>query len=94
MLTAVLVFAVICPLVLGLPHDSKAIFAYISLVFMLCYIVAGIWFDIYLFRLGIAVTVLILVGLFCFPTYFWWWIAVFGGGTLIGTGFYVRYSWH
>jgi hypothetical protein len=38
-------------------------------------------------------TAFILVGLFCFAAIFWWWIAIFGGGTLIVSGFYIRYFW-
>ncbi len=93
-LIAVIVgFAAIWPFILQGPADAKAGFAYVALVSMLCYIVAGIWFDYYLLWLGLAVSALILVGLFCFKDFFWWWIAIFGGGSLAGTGFYVRYGW-
>jgi hypothetical protein len=60
---------------------------------MLCYVIAGIWFDLYLLWLGLIIAALILVGLFVFSAFFWLWIAVFGGGTLILTGVYVRYFW-
>jgi hypothetical protein len=93
-LAAVIFFAALWPLVLRAPADNQTIFAYLGLVVMLCYIIAGIWFDTYLLWLGLVMTALILVGLFCFTGLFWWWIAVFGGGPLIATGFYVRYFWH
>ena len=64
-----------------------------SLVAMQAYVVAGLWIDSYLLWLGIAVTVLILLGLFLFPAVFWLWMAIFGGGSLIATGFYVRHFW-
>jgi hypothetical protein len=92
-LAAVIFFAALWPLVLRAPADNQVIFAYLGLVVMLCYIIAGIWFDTYLLWLGLVMTALILVGLFCFTGIFWWWIAVFGGGPLIATGFYVRYFW-
>jgi hypothetical protein len=92
-LAAVLVFAAIVPVVLRAPANNQAIFAYCGLVAMLCYVIAGLWFDTYLLWLGLVITALILVGLFCFPAIFWWWIAIFGGGTLIVTGFYIRYFW-
>jgi hypothetical protein len=60
---------------------------------MLCYVIAGLWFDTYLLWLGLVMTAFILVGLFCFAAIFWWWIAIFGGGTLIVSGFYIRYFW-
>ncbi len=92
-LAAVVLFAATWPLVLRAPADSQTIFAYIGLVVMLCYVIAGIWFDSYLLWLGLVMSALILVGLFYFSGIFWWWIAVFGGGPLIATGFYVRDFW-
>jgi len=92
-LAAVVLFGAVVPAVLlhG-PVDGKALFAYCGLVCMLCYVIAGIWFDTHLLWLGTVMAVLILVGLFVFPTIFWWWIAVFSGGPLIATGFYIRYG--
>lgn len=92
-LAAVILFASIVPFVLRAAPNNQSIFAYIGLVTMLCYIIAGIWFDTYLLWLGLVVAALILAGLFLFSGIFWWWIAVFGGGTLIVTGFYVRFFW-
>ena len=92
-LAAVILFAVIAPQVLRPQANNVAIFAYLALVIALDYIIAGIWFDMYLLWLGGALAALILIGLFVFPALFWWWIAVFGGGTMIFTGVYVRYFW-
>jgi hypothetical protein len=92
-LAAVVLFAALCPQVLGATAGNQAVFAYIGLVTMLCYVISGIWFDTYLLWLGLVMAVLILVGLFCFAGIFWWWIAVFGGGPLIVTGFYIRFFW-
>jgi len=93
MLAAIIVYANVWPYVLGGPPNSKCGFAYGALVAMFCFVVSGIWFCSYLLWVGLVVSALILVGLFCFPAIFWWWIAIFGGGTLIGTGFYVRFFW-
>lgn len=92
-LAAVVVFAAIVPTVLRPPENSPAFFAYGGLVAMLCYVIAGIWFDTYLVWLGLAIAAFILIGLFFFVGLFWWWIAIFGGGTLILTGFYIRFYW-
>ena len=92
-LFAVILFSALWPAVLRAPYHDQALFAYLGLVAMLCYIIAGIWFDTYLVWLGLVMTAFILVGLFCFSAFFWWWIAIFGGGTLIVTGFYIRYFW-
>ncbi len=90
-LSASLVFGLGWILVLGGPASAKHMFAYIGLVVAQAYVIAGLWFDTYLLWLGLAVAVAILLGLFVFPAVFWIWIAVFGGGTLIASGFYVRY---
>jgi hypothetical protein len=92
-LAAVILFSALWPLVLRAPVNDQAIFAYSGLVAMLCYVIAGLWFDTYLLWLGLVMTAFILVGLFCFAAIFWWWIAIFGGGTLIVSGFYIRYFW-
>jgi hypothetical protein len=93
-LAAIVVFSFVWPLVLGHPANAKHAFAYGALMPMFCYIVAGIWFDHvgYLFWIGLVGSTLILAGLFIFPALFWWSV-VLCGGTLIGTGFYVRYFW-
>ncbi len=92
-LAALVGFAVLFPFVLHAQADSRTLYAYTCLVAMQAYVVAGLWTDSYLLYLGLAITALILVGLFLFPAIFWWWMAVFGGGSLIATGFYVRHSW-
>lgn len=92
-LAALVGFAVIFPFVLQVRADTRTIYAYTCLIAMQAYVVAGLWTDSYLLYLGLSVTALILVGLFLFPAIFWWWMAIFGGGSLIATGFYVRHCW-
>jgi hypothetical protein len=92
-LVAIIIYSFVWPFVLGWPRNVKFEFAYTALMSMFYYVVAGIWFDTYLLRIGLLVSALIITGLFFFPAIFWLWFAVFGGGTLIGTGFYVRYFW-
>jgi hypothetical protein len=43
--------------------------------------------------IGLAVTGLAVLGLFLVPNWFWIWMAVMGGGTLVGTGLLVRNRW-
>jgi hypothetical protein len=92
-LLALLGFGVVWPLVLRAFPGNEAVFAYIGLVVAQLYVVAGIWFDIYLLWLGLILAGLLLVGFFFFLPIFWIWVAVFGGGALILGGFYVRYFW-
>ena len=86
-------FAILFPLVLRAPLESRNLYAFCCLVAMQTYVVAGLWTDTYLLWVGIIVTALILCGVFLFPAIFWLWMAVFGGGTLVLTGFYVRHFW-
>lgn len=89
-LSALAAFALAFPFVLHAQPDVKAQYAYVCLVVMLAYVFAGVLFDNCLLWVGLALSALILVGLFCFPGVFWLWMAGFGGGGLILTGFYVR----
>ncbi|HXC01164.1 MAG TPA: hypothetical protein VNU49_00835 [Opitutaceae bacterium] len=91
-LATTVIFAFIWPLVLRGPGNARNDFAYGALMAMFCYIVAGIWFDVYLLRVGLLVSAILLASLFFFPALFWWSV-VLSGVTLIGTGFYVRYFW-
>lgn len=93
MLAALFLFAVIYPLILHARLDAKAAYAYIALVVMQGYVIGGLWTDTYLLWVGLLITALILIGVFFFPAVFWLWMAVFGGGTLLVTGFYVRNFW-
>ena len=89
---SLLVFGyMIWPMLLGVHGGPKALMAYSALVIMQIYILAGLWFDICLLWTGILVTVFLLAGLWFFAPIFYWLFAIFGGGTLIGTGFYLRY---
>lgn len=92
-LAALLVFAVVFPVVLQARAEPKSIYAYTCLVVMQCYVVAGIWTDTYLLWLGLLISALIITGLFFLPGVFWLWMAGFGGGALILSGVYVRHFW-
>lgn len=91
-MAALIVFAAILFILLG-SSNPKAIYAYFCTVAMFGYIAAGLWFDVYLVWLGLAATALTLIGFYALGSWFWIWMSVAGGGTLIGTGFYVRYFW-
>jgi hypothetical protein len=86
-------FGVLFPIVLRAPLDVRNLYAFCCLVAMQTYVIAGLWTDTYLLWVGILVTLLVLAGFFLFPAIFWLWMAIFGGGTLVLTGFYVRHFW-
>ena len=93
MFLAVWGFAAAFPFVLQVSGDVRSLYAYLCLVAMMTYVIAGLWTDTYLLWVGLAVAALILVGYFLFPSLFWLWMAVFGGGSLVLTGFYIRSCW-
>ncbi len=93
-LVALVGFALLPPFVFaGHLAQPERLFTYTVLVVAQCYVVAGLWFDTYLTWCGILLAALVLAGLFLFPAIFWLWFAVCCGGTLLGTGFYIRYFW-
>jgi hypothetical protein len=95
-LACMLVFGLLWPVILGGPRPPSAdirLFAFIALLAMQVYVLAGIWFDSYLLTIGLVVSVLILIGLFVFPQIFWVWFAIFCGGPVVLYGFLVRFWW-
>jgi hypothetical protein len=60
---------------------------------MFAYVMMGLWLDHFMIWIGLAVTGLAVLGLFLVPNWFWIWMAVMGGGTLVGTGLLVRNRW-
>lgn len=91
--------ALVWPLVLGghwdLPPQrvSQVFYAYGCLLAMQCYVLTGIWFDNHLLWIGLLISALIVLGFLFFAPWFWVWMAVFAGGGLVISGFYVRRSW-
>jgi len=77
------------------PWNEYQINAFLASIPMFAYVVMGLWADRVLLWLGIAVTLLIIVGffLFHFQPAFWLWMAILGGGALAGTGLYIRKAW-
>ena len=92
---AILGFGILWPIVLGgaghSPNDIRT-FAFICLLVMQIYVLAGIWFDNYLLFIGLLVSALILIGLLFFADIFWLWFAAFCGGPVFLSGFVVRYA--
>ena len=95
-LACLLGFGTLWPFVLGVgdtPSADIRIFAFIALLVMQLYVLAGIWFDNYLLAIGLTVSALILTGLFAFPGIFWLWFAICCGGPVVLSGFIVRFWW-
>ena len=95
-LACLLEFGALWPFVLGVgggPSADIRVFAFIALLVMQLYVLAGIWFDNYLLAIGLGVSALILTGLFVFPQIFWLWFAICCGGPVVLSGFIVRFWW-
>ncbi len=76
------------------PPDGMRGALFIVTVAMFGYVVMGIWLSSRVIAwVGIGVTVLALAGYFLLPAYFAAWMALLGGGTLIGSGIYISRRW-
>ena len=76
------------------PFDGMQCNAFISTAAMFAYVVMGLWFNSrFMVVLGIAVTGATLVGFYFLSSYYCLWMAMMGGGALLGTGLYIRVRW-
>jgi len=62
-------------------------------VCMLAYVIMGLWLDRFLLWLGVLVTVAALAGFFFVQPYFFLWVAITGGGSLVVSGLFIRKAW-
>ncbi len=67
--------------------------AFFATVPMFAYVVGGLWFGRFFTILGLAVTALTMLGFWLLPNWFHLWMAFTGGGSLIGSGLYIRLRW-
>jgi len=76
------------------PFNSLQCNAVISTAAMFAFAVIGLWFESYfMVLLGLAVTVATLAGFYLLTDYYHLWMAVTGGGAMLGTGLYIRLRW-
>ena len=64
--------------------------AMVSIFFPFMYMAAGIWAGWRLFAIGLVTAIAIIVGYFWMREYFDIWMGVFGGGSLIAGGIWLR----
>jgi hypothetical protein len=72
------------------PVSGAQMGAVIPLVIAWAYVALGAWAGPRIMIIGVALGALTLLGYFEWPQHFAGWMAVVGGGTLIGTGFWLR----
>ncbi len=81
-------------LMLLAPFNGMQCNAFICTVVMFAYIVMGLWFGSnFMIILGLAITGVTLVGFYLLTSHYYLWMAVIGGGVLLGTGLYLRLRW-
>lgn len=60
---------------------------------MFGYVVMGLWLDLSFLTVGLVVTAVATVGYVWFQPDFNLWMALLGGGALLGSGLYIRRRW-
>jgi hypothetical protein len=60
---------------------------------MFGYLVMGLWLGRFFLWLGLLVTATTLVGYYFVSDYFFLWMALTGGGSLIAAGVFIRKFW-
>ena len=76
------------------PFGGMQCNAFISTAAMFAYVVMGLWFDSrFMIVLGLAMTGVTLMGFYLLTPYYCLWMAMMGGGALLGTGLYIRMRW-
>lgn len=76
------------------PFNGLQLNAVIVTAVMFAYIVMGLLYETAsLTIIGIFITAITLLAYYVFPTYYCLGLAFFGGGTLLGTGVYMRLKW-
>lgn len=75
------------------PDFDRKIAAYWATVPMFAYILMGLWLDRFFVWLGAFVTAATLGGYFFITNYFFLWMAVIGGGSLVVSGLFIRKNW-
>jgi hypothetical protein len=85
-------FGVLCSCVLG-HYGPRETGTFWPIYFMLFYCIAGLWFGRAFIAIGLAISVLTLVGYFFITGFtFLLWMAVVNGGGLIVSGLWMRWG--
>lgn len=90
MTSGVMMAFIVCILLIAQPKTADAGNAMVSIFFPFMYMAGGIWAGWRLFVIGFITAAAILVGYFWVKDYFDIWMGVFGGGSLIAGGLWLR----
>jgi len=76
------------------PHSGIQVNAFFSTAAMFACVVMGLWFrSAFMVVLGLVITGVTLVGFYILTSYYCLWMAIVGGGGLLGTGLYLKLRW-
>jgi len=75
------------------PMDGKKLAMFIIIFVMVGWIAMGFLLSSSFAKLALLVTAIAFAGYFLFPEIFYLWMALLGGGTMIGCGLYIRFRW-
>ena len=81
--------AILAPADIG-EAGAKARYAYVSLLAMACYVLAGAWFRYSLYWFGLAMIAATALGFFVFHRVFWYWMSAATGLPIIILGLVTR----
>jgi len=73
-----------------LPPNPRVIAAYFPLLFSAIYAGVGLWVGLRYVAIGAGLAAATLCGYFLFENFFFVWMALFGGASLILTGFWLK----
>ena len=86
---AIIAFQVLSSMIMPPWQSGLQVNAYISLLWALVYILAGVWGAARVAWLGVLLAATVLFGFFVIPGYFSLWMGMIGGGLLIGSGLWL-----
>lgn len=81
---------IIATLYIARPETGREVNAMVSIIFPFLYMAGGIWAGWRLFAIGLVTAVAIIGGYTFIPEHFELWMGVFGGGSLIAGGIWLR----
>lgn len=88
--SAVMIAFIVCAVTIVQPESNREINALISIFFPFLYMACGLWAGWRLFAIGFVTVAAIMAGYFLIDAYFPLWMGVFGGGSLIAGGLWLR----
>ena len=88
-----LAFYAIAIIAIARPTDGKQLGAFIILFFMIGQLAMGLLLSFSSYWWTLPITALALVGYFLFPGIYYLWMALLGGGGMIGLGLYIHSRW-